>query len=284
MTRRPSALDFRTVPATLMDDQVSKMPAQMPPWPTMKPPGLASVGPAIMLEVHPTLSAASLANGLATEKKPDNTGKHPLQNHVPPSSPGVRNRPRSIDPRPGQFNTAKSGVLLRRQDRHHQTDRPIEPSHQAASRTYDLHRFLRAGRTSPLALRVAPHSAAPSRPAMCTCPRTLAAGAAIFARSRAVEALAPLHIRQGGLVLLAAMGSKDIGDDAVEVLLDGCKRRPRIRGRGDRPCQRLELGRDRLIESRLRGIPRQEQIIDCLAHFDNEVYSQFLSHDEPPRV
>ena len=84
MTRRPSALDFRTVPATLMDDQVSKMPAQMPPWPTMKPPGLASVGPAIMLEVHPTLSAASLANGLATEKKPDNTGKHPLQNHVPP--------------------------------------------------------------------------------------------------------------------------------------------------------------------------------------------------------
>jgi len=49
----------------------------------MKLPGLALVGPAIMLKIHPTLSAASLADGLTTDEEPDNAGKHPLQNHVP---------------------------------------------------------------------------------------------------------------------------------------------------------------------------------------------------------
>jgi hypothetical protein len=41
----------------------------------MKFPGLAMVGAAVMLKIHPTLSAASWANGLAAEKEPDNAGK-----------------------------------------------------------------------------------------------------------------------------------------------------------------------------------------------------------------
>jgi hypothetical protein len=73
-----------------MDDQVSKLPSQMPPRPTIEFPSLASVGAAVMLGIHPTLSGASLANGLATEEKPHKAGKHPLQNHVP-TSPSVSN-------------------------------------------------------------------------------------------------------------------------------------------------------------------------------------------------
>jgi hypothetical protein len=65
-----------------MDDQVPKVPPQMPPRPAMKLPGLASVGPAVLFKIHPAFPAASLANGLAAEKEPDNAGKHPLQNHV----------------------------------------------------------------------------------------------------------------------------------------------------------------------------------------------------------
>ena len=68
--------------AALMDDQMPKVPSQMPPRSTMKLPSLTAVGPAVMLEIHPTLSGASLANGLAAEKEPDHAGKHPLQNHV----------------------------------------------------------------------------------------------------------------------------------------------------------------------------------------------------------
>jgi hypothetical protein len=66
-----------------MDEQVPEVPPQMPPRPAMKLPSLASVGPALMFEIHPTLSGASLADGLAAEKKPDGAGKHPLQNHLP---------------------------------------------------------------------------------------------------------------------------------------------------------------------------------------------------------
>lgn len=99
------------------------------------------------------------------------------------------------------------------------------------------------------------------------------------------RALASLHFRrQGRLILLTTMGSKNVGNNALEVSLDGRKRRSGICCRGDCPCQRLDLGRDRLIEGGLRGIPRQEQIIDGLAHFDDKVYPQFLSHDEPPGV
>jgi hypothetical protein len=68
-----------------MDDQVSKVPSQMPPRPTIEFPSLASVGAAVMLGIHPTFSGVSLANGLATEKEPHKAGKHPLQNHVPTS-------------------------------------------------------------------------------------------------------------------------------------------------------------------------------------------------------
>lgn len=60
-----------------------KVPSQVPPRPAAKLPGLALIGPAVMLKIHPTLSAASLADSLATDEEPDNAGKHPLQNHVP---------------------------------------------------------------------------------------------------------------------------------------------------------------------------------------------------------
>jgi hypothetical protein len=84
-TRPPSRsrLHLRTVTAAFMDDQVPKVPPQMPPRPTMKLPSLTAVGPAVMFEIHPTLSGASLVDGLAAEKEPDRAGKHPLQNHVP---------------------------------------------------------------------------------------------------------------------------------------------------------------------------------------------------------
>ena len=64
---------------------MSKVPSQMPPRSTIEFPSLASVGAAVMLGIHPTFPGASLANGLATEKKPHKAGKHPLQNHVPTS-------------------------------------------------------------------------------------------------------------------------------------------------------------------------------------------------------
>jgi hypothetical protein len=57
-----------------MDDQVSKVSSEMPPRPTIESPSLASVGVAVMLGIHPTLSGASLANGLAAEKKPTKRG------------------------------------------------------------------------------------------------------------------------------------------------------------------------------------------------------------------
>src|SRR5215467_11876428 len=88
-----------------MDDQVSNVPSQVPPRATIEFPSLASVGAALMLGIHPTLSGASLANGLAAEKEPYKAGKHPLQNHVP-TSPSVPTNLKSQTSTSVNFNTA----------------------------------------------------------------------------------------------------------------------------------------------------------------------------------
>ena len=97
-------------------------------------------------------------------------------------------------------------------------------------------------------------------------------------------ASASLFVAGTVLILLVATDSKDIGNDAIEVFLDSCKRRTRVRGSRDRARQRLDLRRDRFIEAGPRAIPRQEHIIDGLAHGDDEVYSQFVRHDETPHA
>ena len=77
-----------------MDDQVSKVPSQMPPRSTIEFPSLASVGAAVMLGIHPTLSGASLANGLATEKEPHKAGKHSMAQ--PGDGPNLNPTRRSV--------------------------------------------------------------------------------------------------------------------------------------------------------------------------------------------
>ena len=71
-----------TVSTTPMDNPVSQVPSYVP-GPAIKLPGLTLVRPAIMLKVHPALSGLGLTNCLTTEKEPDSSGKHPLQNHAP---------------------------------------------------------------------------------------------------------------------------------------------------------------------------------------------------------
>jgi hypothetical protein len=91
-----------------MDDQVSKVPSQMPPRSTIEFPSLASVGAAVMLGIHPTFSRMSLANALATEKEPHKARKHPLQNHVPTSP----NCAQLVPPLPNQVDDTGGSNLM----------------------------------------------------------------------------------------------------------------------------------------------------------------------------